>query len=741
MTRKKKRKSSNKISNLTNTILSILKKDRNQSFNYKQIAAKLNVNDASSRNQIIKKLHALAAQKEIEEVERGKFKAIVNTEYHTGILDLTAKGSGYVVSDDFEDDIFISSNNINKALHGDEVELYVYKRRKRGKLEGEITKVLKRAKSEYVGVIQIHNKKNFAFVVPDSNKMHKDIFVPINKINKAEEGDKVLVHLEDWPDKADSPYGKVLKVLGKPGEHNTEIHSILAEYGLPSEFPYEVEEFVNNLDTLITSDEIKKRRDMRDVLTFTIDPKDAKDFDDALSFQVLDNGDYEIGIHIADVSHYLQEGTVLDDEAYERATSIYLVDRVVPMLPEVLSNNACSLRPNEEKYTFSAVFQLNDKAEIKNQWFGRTATYSDARFAYEEAQVIIEQNISSSTVKMSQINTSIPAEVSLTGNEYNTTPEIANAILKMNDLAKIMRRKRMSYGAISFDKVEVKFNLDNNSNPTGVFFKTSKDANKLIEEFMLLANKKVAEFIGKQSPNKTFIYRVHDEPNDSKLAVLQGIVSRFGYKLNFNDRKSLSTSLNNLLKDVNGKKEQNLVDTLAIRSMSKAEYTTKNIGHYGLAFDYYSHFTSPIRRYPDVLAHRLLQHYLDGGKTVNEDLYEEKCQHSSNMEYLATRAERDSIKYMQIKFMQDHKNEEFVGVISGVTDWGIYVEIISNKCEGMVRIRDIKGDHYTFDESQYALIGNSTKNMYQLGDEVVVKVKETDLLKKHLDFNLIGKKE
>ena len=741
MTRKKKRKSSNKISNLTNTILSILKKDRNQSFNYKQIAAKLNVNDASSRNQIIKKLHALAAQKEIEEVERGKFKAIVNTEYHTGILDLTAKGSGYVVSDDFEDDIFISSNNINKALHGDEVELYVYKRIKRGKLEGEITKVLKRAKSEYVGVIQIHNKKNFAFVVPDSNKMHKDIFVPINKINKAEEGDKVLVHLEDWPDKADSPYGKVLKVLGKPGEHNTEIHSILAEYGLPSEFPYEVEEFVNNLDTLITADEIKKRRDMRDVLTFTIDPKDAKDFDDALSFQVLDNGDYEIGIHIADVSHYLQEGTVLDDEAYERATSIYLVDRVVPMLPEVLSNNACSLRPNEEKYTFSAVFQLNDKAEIKSQWFGRTATYSDARFAYEEAQAIIEQNISSSTVEMSQINTSIPAEVSLTGNEYNTTPEIANAILKMNNLAKIMRRKRMSSGAISFDKVEVKFNLDNNSNPTGVFFKTSKDANKLIEEFMLLANKKVAEFIGKQSPNKTFIYRVHDEPNDSKLAVLQGIVSRFGYKLNFNDRKSISTSLNNLLKDVNGKKEQNLVDTLAIRSMSKAEYTTKNIGHYGLAFDYYSHFTSPIRRYPDVLAHRLLQHYLDGGKTVNEDLYEEKCQHSSNMEYLATRAERDSIKYMQIKFMQDHKNEEFVGVISGVTDWGIYVEIISNKCEGMVRIRDIKDDHYTFDESQYALIGNSTKNMYQLGDEVVVKVKETDLLKKHLDFNLIGKKE
>ena len=728
MTRKKKRKSSNKISNLTNTILSILKKDRNKSFNYKQIAAKLGVNDASSRNQIIKKLQQLKAKQEIEEVERGKFKAIVTTEYHTGILDISQKGSGYVICDDFEDDIYIASNNINKALDGDEVELYVYKRQRRGRQEGEITQVLKRAKSEYVGVIQIH--KSYAFVIADSTKMYKDIFVPINKTFKAEDGDKVLVKLEDWPEKADSPYGKVLKVLGKPGEHNTEIHSILAEYGLPYEFPHEVEDYANKIDTSITKEEIAKRRDMRDVLTFTIDPKDAKDFDDALSFQVLDNGLYEIGIHIADVSHYVKENTVLDDEAYERATSVYLVDRVVPMLPEILSNNACSLRPHEEKYTFSAVFQMNDKAEIKNQWFGRTVTYSDARFAYEEAQSVIE-----STSNL------IPKEVSLTGNAYKTDQAIAAAILKMNDLAKIMRRKRMSSGAISFDKVEVKFNLDTDNNPTGVYFKTSKEANKLIEEFMLLANKKVAEFIGKQNPKKTFVYRVHDEPDDSKLANLQGIVSKFGYKLNFKDRKSITTSLNNLLRDVVGKKEQNLVDTLAIRSMSKAEYTTHNIGHYGLAFDYYSHFTSPIRRYPDVMAHRLLQHYLDGRKSVNEDIYEDKCQHSSNMEYLATKAERDSIKYMQIKFMQDHQDEEFLGVISGVTDWGIYIEIISNKCEGMVRIRDIKDDHYDFDESQYALVGRNTKNMYQLGDEVWVKVKETDLVRKHLDFNLIGKNE
>ncbi|TYA74184.1 ribonuclease R [Seonamhaeicola marinus] len=728
MAKKKKRKSRKGIPNLTNAILSILKKNRNSSFNYKQIAAKLGVNDASSRNQIIKTLAKLAAKQEIEQVDRGKFKAIINTEYHSGVVDMSAKGSGYIICDAFDEDVFVASNNMNKALHGDEVEFYLYKRRKRGKLEGEITNILKREKNEYVGVIQIHER--YAFVVPDNAKMYKDIFIPINKTFKAEEGDKVLVRIEDWPDNADSPFGKVIKVLGKPGEHNTEIHAILSDYGLPYEFPYEVEDYANTLDTSITDSEIAKRRDMRKDLTFTIDPKDAKDFDDALSFTVLENGLYEIGIHIADVSHYVKEGTVLDDEAFSRATSVYLVDRVVPMLPEVLSNNACSLRPHEEKYTFSAVFKLNDKAEVKDKWFGRTVTYSDARFAYEEAQAIIE----------SKTNT-IPQEVSLTGEAYKTDQALADAVLKLDELAKIMRKKRMSSGAISFDKVEVKFNLDEDNNPEGVYFKTSKDANKLIEEFMLLANRKVAEFIGKQNPKKTFVYRVHDEPDDSKLAALQNVVGRFGYKLNFQDRKSVTASLNNLLKEVVGKKEQNLVDTLAIRSMSKAEYTTHNIGHYGLAFDYYSHFTSPIRRYPDVMAHRLLQHYLDGGKSASEEDFEEKCQHSSNMENLATKAERDSIKYMQIRFMEDHKDQEFLGVISGVTDWGIYVEIISNKCEGMVSIRDIKDDQYAFDESQYALVGRETKNIYQLGEEVIVKVKNTDLIKKHLDFYLVGKNE
>ena len=557
--------------------------------------------------------------------------------------------------------------------------------------------------------------------------MYKDIFIPLNKINKAEDGDKVLVALQDWPEKADSPYGKVNKVLGKPGEHNTEIHAILADYGLPYDFPNEVLDYASSIDTSITKNEIAKRRDMRSDLTFTIDPKDAKDFDDALSFKVLEEGIYEVGIHIADVSHYVKPDTILDDEAFERATSVYLVDRVVPMLPEVLSNYACSLRPHEEKYTFSAVFKINNKAEVIDEWFGRTVIYSDARFAYEEAQEVIETK-----------SNLISSKVSLTGSAYDIKNDIKNAILKLNELAIIMRSQRMKSGAISFDKVEVKFNLDDTNNPTGVYFKTSKAANKLIEEFMLLANKKVAEFIGKQKPIKTFIYRVHDEPDDTKLLALQNIVSKFGFKFKIDDTNNVSNALNKLLKDVEGSKAQNLVDTLAIRSMSKAEYTTQNIGHYGLAFEYYSHFTSPIRRYPDVMVHRLLQYYLDGHKSYSEDIYEDKCKHASHMEQLSTKAERDSIKYMQIKFIQDHKDQEFVGVISGVTDWGIYVEIISNKCEGMVRIRDIKDDYYEFDESQYALVGRETKHIYQLGDEVVVKVKSTDLIKKHLDFNLIG---
>ena len=731
MPRKKKKifkKKGRIIKDLTRNIFKILNEDSDKFYNYKQIASKMGISDTDGKTQILKKLAELTANKKIKEVDRGKFQINEDRKYSLGTLDITSNGNGYFISEDYEEDIFVPNVNLGKGLHGDMVKVYVYKKRRSNKLEADVVEVVERAKSDFVGVLQLN--KNFGFVLPDSNKMYADIFISQSKLNGAEHGDKVQATIIDWPEKSKNPFGKITKVLGKPGDHNTEMHSILLEYDLPYEFPSEVEKDAETLSIEITKDEITKRRDMRSDLTFTIDPKDAKDFDDALSFTILENGNYEIGIHIADVSHYVQPKTILDAEAYERATSVYLVDRVVPMLPEMLSNGVCSLRPNEEKLTFSAVFEINEKAQIIKQWFGRTVTYSDKRFAYEEAQVIIENK-----------NNIVPANVSLTGQEYKVDDAIIEAILKLDQLAKILRKKRMKQGAISFDRVEVKFNLDEAANPVGVYFKEAKDANKLIEEFMLLANRKVAEFIGKSKggkpSNKTFVYRVHDEPDIEKLASLQNIISKFGYKINTDTRESTSDSLNQLLSDVYGKAESNMIETLAIRSMSKAVYTTQNIGHYGLAFDYYSHFTSPIRRYPDILTHRLLQHYLDGGNSAKQEVYEEKCKHSSKREELASKAERDSIKYMQVKYMQDHKDEVFDSVITGVTEWGIYVEITKNKCEGMVRIRDIKSDYYIFDEEQYAIVGQSTKQMYQLGDNVQVQVKKTDLERKHLDFNLI----
>jgi len=729
MSRKKKiyKKKGNIIKDLTRNIFKILNEDPAKYYNYKQIAGKLGVSDTDGKTQILLKLTELTETKKIKEIDRGKYQINEDRNYHIGTLDVTSNGNGYFISDDFEKDIFIPSNNLGKGLQNDTVKAYIYKRNRSNKQEADIVEIIERDKTAFVGVLQM--SKNFGFVVCDNQKMYADIFVSKARINGAEHGDKVQATITDWPENSKNPFGKITQVLGKPGDHNTEIHSILLEYGLPYEFEKEVEEDASKLSLEITKEEISKRRDMRKDLTFTIDPKDAKDFDDALSFTKLENGNFEIGIHIADVSHYVQPNTVLDDEAYSRATSVYLVDRVVPMLPEMLSNGACSLRPNEEKLTFSAVFEINEKAQVIHEWFGRTVTYSDKRFAYEEAQVIIETK-----------KNFIPENVSITDESYKVSDHIVEATLKLNELAKILRKKRMQQGAISFDRVEVKFHLDEESNPVGVFFKEAKEANKLIEEFMLLANRKVAEFIGQeknQPTNKTFIYRVHDEPDVEKLAALQNIVFNFGYKMDTQTKKSTTESLNKLLKDVHGKAEANMIETLAIRTMSKAVYTTQNIGHYGLAFNYYSHFTSPIRRYPDVMTHRLLQHYLDGKNSPKQDDYEVRCKHASKREELASKAERQSIKYMQVKYMQDHQEEEFVGVISGVTEWGIYVEITSNKCEGMVRIRDIKSDYYIFDEKQYSIVGQTTKHIYQLGDEVVVKVKHTDLERKHLDFTLI----
>ena len=637
-----------------------------------------------------------------------------------GILDVSVRGVAAVVCEGLEEKIHLE--NIGDYLHNDSVEVYVFSRRKKNKYFGEITRLLKRDKNEYVGKIEISEK--FSFVIVDNKRIHVDIFVPISHIKNAKNNDKVLVEITEWRKNSQSPNGIIKKVLGIEGEHNTEIHSILAEYGLPYDFEKEIKDFANNIDTTIDYKEVLKRRDFRNELTFTIDPVDAKDFDDAISFKKLSNNSYEIGVHIADVSHYLQPNTILDNEAFNRATSVYLVDRVVPMLPEILSNKACSLRPNEEKYTFSAVFII-EKNKVINEWFGKTIINSNYRFSYEEAQEIIETK-----------NNIIRKEVSLNNKEYSVSNNVKKAVLKLNEIAAYMRKERMNSGAISFDKKEVRFSINKDKEPTGVYVKESKESNKLVEEFMLLANRKVSEYIGKKNKKNIFIYRVHDLPDESKIKALKEVAKSLGYNLDISSRKRMSESLNKILKEIKGKKEQSLIESLAIRSMSKAEYTTKNIGHYGLAFDYYSHFTSPIRRYPDVIVHRLLEQYLNKENPSGHEIYNSACDHCTQREILATKAERDSIKFMQIKYMQDKTNKKFNGVISGITDWGIFVEIVENKCEGMIPVRDLKGDYYIYNKDEHSLIGKKTKIKYQLGDSIQVQVKHADLIKKQLDFIL-----
>ena len=707
-------KNNNKLQEIGRLILNFMNKNSAKIYNYKQISDGIDYKNPRQRELVIQSIHKLLADSRIKETEKGKYIISLNIEGTlTGTIDFNQAGNAYVRVDGVNDDVFIHSKNVKDSIQGDKVLIVTYNFKGK-KMEGSVLEVLERKRDTFVGTFQLIKHKEFGFVVCDKKHINTDIFIPLGKNGGANEGDKVVVKMTEWRSGEKNPTGEIISVLGVPGDHETEIHSILAEYGLPYSFPEEVEREAQEIDQRILESEVEKRRDMRNICTFTIDPKDAKDFDDALSIQKLENGNWEIGVHIADVSHYVVPGTLLDEEAYERATSVYLVDRVVPMLPEVLSNQVCSLRPNEDKYTFSAVFELNENSEVQNEWFGRTVTHSDRRFSYEEAQERIETQ------------------------EGDLTEEI----LVLDRLAKILRKRRIDDGAITFDRSEVRFNLDENSQPIGVYFKVSKDSNHLIEEFMLLANRKVSEFVslkkGGSPSDLTFIYRIHDDPDPTKLEALRDFVGTFGYKMDLANTKKVAQSLNQLLSDVKGKGEENMIETLAMRSMSKAIYSTAPIGHYGLGFAYYSHFTSPIRRYPDLIAHRLLQHYLDGGKSVNKEEIEVKSKHCSSRERLAADAERDSIKFMQVKFMEKHLGEEFIGVISGVADFGFWVQIPENGAEGLIKLRDLMDDSYSYDQKNHLVQGSRTGNQYQLGDKVTIKVMKANLVQKQLDFKVVN---
>lgn len=713
MTRHKKNKSSRQSGSfkhdLLQNIITVFDKNPTKSFNYKQLSSAFGFKDMTNKKLITIILLELVDQGKLRETQRGKFSLNNSEDFIEGRVDMTSRGAAYIVVEGNDDDIYIDPKNTNTALNGDTVKVNVFPNKNRNKSEGEVLEVLVRKQTEFVGVIE--KSANFSFVVTDSTRMPVDIFVSNDKLKNANDGDKVIAKITEWPLDKKNPFGKIIEVLGKPGDNETEMHAILAEFGLPYEFPPHVEKAANDLDLEITPAEIKKRRDFRTTTTFTIDPKDAKDFDDAISIKKLENGNWEIGVHIADVSHYIQPGSILDNEAYKRATSVYLVDRVVPMLPEVLSNQACSLRPHETKLCFAAVFEIDEQANVLNEWFGRTVIFSDRRFTYEEAQERIETK----------------------------EGDLSEEILQLDKLAKLLRNGRFKQGSIAFDRVEVKFNLDETGAPLGVYFKESKDANKLIEEFMLLANRRVAEFVGKPPKGeqvKTFVYRIHDEPNQEKLLSLSNFVKKFGYDLKINEDE-VAHSINNLLKKAKGSNEEDMIEQLTIRTMSKAVYSSANIGHYGLAFKHYSHFTSPIRRYPDVIVHRLLQRYLDDGSSVNQQEVEDQCKHSSQMEISATEAERTSIKYKQVEFLQDKIGEVFEGVISGVSEWGLYVQIIENMCEGMVRLSDIGDDYYTFDAPNYCAVGKNSGQEYRMGDAVKIKVRRADLVKKQLDFELV----
>ncbi|HVV55576.1 MAG TPA: ribonuclease R [Mucilaginibacter sp.] len=709
MSKKKNNSSVKQV--LTQLVLDVFEQNSNVPLNYKQVSAKLNVRDDESRDIILEILKEEAKKTVLKEISPGKFQLRELKTFVEGIVDLTNDGSAFIVTDDeAETDIFVAPRKLRNALNGDRVKVYVYAKSRGLRKEGEVVEILERAKMEFTGIVKLSER--FAFFIPDDRKMMHDIFIPISDLNGAKNGIKAIAEITDWPPGAKNPMGRIKRVLGVQGENDTEMNAILAEYGFPLSFAKDVERDAEAIPEAISKEEIARRKDFRNVLTFTIDPFDAKDFDDALSFKPLENGHYEVGIHIADVSHYIQPDSALDKEALDRGTSVYLVDRVIPMLPEILSNGLCSLRPKEDKLCFSAVFELDEEANVIHEWYGKTIIHSDRRFTYEEVQQVIEDKAG----------------------------EFDKEILKLNELAYKLRERKFKSGAISFETTEIKFKLDDRGKPTGVYVKERKDAHKLIEDFMLLANRKVAEFVSKKGKGRhkyTFVYRVHDAPKADALASFAQFASRFGYRINTKSDKETARSLNFMMEDVEGKKDQNVLTQLAIRSMAKAIYTTKTTSHYGLAFDHYTHFTSPIRRYPDVMVHRLLQHYLTGGQSANAAYYEKLCQHCSQMEKKAADAERASVKYKQAEYLQNQIGTVYTGIISGVTEWGMYVEIIENKCEGMIRLREISDDFYTLDEKNYAIIGQRKRKIYQLGDEVKIKVKNVDLTKKQIDFSLV----